>query len=150
PSGGASQLNPSRRPPRSRLSPAGLRVLVGPPQDPSASLPPSPARSTYKKYASRAAFGRRFAAGPLSPPSTFSTRPCRPPCARRAPQRGPSASLPRRWILLAPRPLQSRRLAGGEGFGERYVLGPVHVHHRLDHLAVHRLARLEEPLQLLA
>src|SRR5215467_885825 len=56
----------------------------------------------------------------------------------------------RRWTLLADFALQSRRMASGEGFGERYVLGPVHVHHRLDHLAVHRLARLEEPLQVLA
>src|SRR5207245_7247313 len=33
---------------------------------PSASLAPSAARSTYREYASRAAFGRRLAAGPFS------------------------------------------------------------------------------------
>ena len=32
---------------------------------PSASLAPSAARSTYRQYASRAAFGRRLAAGPF-------------------------------------------------------------------------------------
>ncbi len=36
---------------------------------PSASLVPSAARSTYRKYASRASFGRRLAAGPFSPRS---------------------------------------------------------------------------------
>ena len=34
---------------------------------PTASLAPSIARSTYRKYASRAIFGRRLAAGPFSP-----------------------------------------------------------------------------------
>src|SRR6266478_245714 len=34
---------------------------------PSASLAPSAARSTYREYASRAAVGRRLAAGPFSP-----------------------------------------------------------------------------------
>src|SRR4029077_12832994 len=34
---------------------------------PSASLAPSVARSTYREYASRAAFGRRLAADPFSP-----------------------------------------------------------------------------------
>src|SRR6266566_3281686 len=33
---------------------------------PSASLAPSAARSTYRKYASRAAVGRRLASGPFS------------------------------------------------------------------------------------
>src|SRR5262249_4028250 len=33
---------------------------------PSASLPPSAARSTYREYASRAAFGRRLASDPFS------------------------------------------------------------------------------------
>src|SRR6185295_18944099 len=33
---------------------------------PSASLTPSTARSTYREYASRAAIGRRLAAGPFS------------------------------------------------------------------------------------
>src|SRR5215467_941611 len=92
PSRGASQLDPSRRPPMSTLP---------------ATLPSTPP------------------AGPSCRPSIL------PPASAHA-------------------LLQSRRLAGGEGFGERYVLGPVHVHHRLDHLAVHRLARLEEPLQVLA
>ena len=33
---------------------------------PSAALAPSAGRSTYRKYASRPAFGRRLAAGPFS------------------------------------------------------------------------------------
>src|SRR5439155_2884728 len=35
-------------------------------KDPSASLAPSVARSTYREYASRAIFGRRLAAGRFS------------------------------------------------------------------------------------
>src|SRR6266508_4852081 len=34
---------------------------------PSASLAPSSTRSTYREYASRAAFGRRLATGPFLP-----------------------------------------------------------------------------------
>src|SRR5213594_3056749 len=43
---------------------------------PSASLAPSAARSTYREYASRAAVGRRLAAGPFSSlyPERFSDR----------------------------------------------------------------------------
>src|SRR5439155_4906027 len=43
---------------------------------PSAALAPSAARSTYREYASRAALGRRLAAGPFSSlsPERFSDR----------------------------------------------------------------------------
>src|SRR4029077_20114829 len=40
---------------------------------PSASLSPSAARSTYREYASRAAFGRRLASGPFSIACRFLT-----------------------------------------------------------------------------
>src|SRR5262249_61717275 len=35
-------------------------------------LPPSPARSTYREYASRAGSGRRLASGPFEQPASFS------------------------------------------------------------------------------
>src|SRR6185369_12594851 len=57
PSGAASQLDPSHR---------SSRVSSGDDKGPSASLAPSAAGSTYSKYASPAAFGRRLAAGPFS------------------------------------------------------------------------------------
>src|SRR5215470_11277961 len=54
----------------------GVRRKPGESDDkgPSASLPPSPARSTYREYASRAAIGRRLASGPLSSLSLVGAR----------------------------------------------------------------------------
>src|SRR5439155_17413282 len=87
---------------------------------PSASLAPSAARSTYREYASRAAIGRRLAAGPFSPSwgrregpigvvgalgCTLNVQRVRLACSHRAP--------PCRWTLLAvlgpPRGAQRRR-----------------------------------------
>src|SRR6266446_1936344 len=59
---------------------------------PSASLAPSAARSTYREYASRAAVGRRLAAGPFSSLSGFADREDKGPSAafhRRGPRRPP-------------------------------------------------------------
>src|SRR5207245_2184531 len=44
----------------------GLGLRYSDDKGPSASLAPSAARSTYREYASRAALGRRLAAGPFS------------------------------------------------------------------------------------
>src|SRR5262245_46128761 len=57
---------------------------------PSASLAPSAARSTYIEYASRAAFGRRLAAGPLL------AAPARPLAPRVQPSGGASQMGPPR------------------------------------------------------
>jgi len=45
---------------------AALAIIGRDDKGPSASLAPSAAGSTYRKYASPAAFGRRLAAGPFS------------------------------------------------------------------------------------
>ena len=45
--------------------------MPGADKGPSASLPPSTGRSTYREYASRPIFGRRLAAGPSSSPGVL-------------------------------------------------------------------------------
>src|SRR5258707_7290819 len=66
PTSAASRLHP----PSSGPSPASSSSSTRPAAEkgPSASLAPSAARSTYREYASRAAVGRRLAAGPFSAP----------------------------------------------------------------------------------
>src|SRR4030095_1236663 len=49
-------------------SPSSTAKASGGDKGPSASLAPSAARSTYREYASRAAFRRRLVSGPFSPP----------------------------------------------------------------------------------
>src|SRR5262249_19760369 len=57
---------PPRRPPAARPDRQTKRLLAQTAEKgPSASLAPSAARSTYRKYASRAAVGRRLASGPF-------------------------------------------------------------------------------------
>src|SRR6185436_14546518 len=93
--------------------PIMVGVMIMRPQSddkgPSASLAPSAAGSTYSKYASPAAFGRRLAAGPFSASWGL--------CDRS--ENGPSAS-------LAPSAAGStyRQYASPAAFGGRLAAGP--------------------------
>ena len=87
---------------------------------PSASLAPSIVRSTYRKYASRAIFWRRLAAGPFSPREPSSLREVAARARLEVPWRGSRAALAvpslagrshgssRNEVRHLPRPVPSR------------------------------------------
>src|SRR5215470_5882088 len=109
------------------------------PRGGSSTTPPSSSgvlRSTWKPLASRPfAVRRRISESSLSRPGECAS-------SRKMPQYSSLTS-----FLLSKESLLCG--AGREGFRQRHVLGAVHVDDRLDHLSVHRLARLVKPAEIL-